>query len=143
VTEAVALGREPERRRGLRWWEPARRTCRQWRRTGARAQRGREENSNLGRDGGRHCFENNWLGGAGREREKGEGVGVHVGVGEGRGGWGYAAVGSAGRPVAAPRQRAWAVELFREQGRAAGCVRHGVAAADRWGRAATGTGCQR
>jgi hypothetical protein len=73
VTEAVALGREPERRRGLRWWEPARRTCRQWRRTGARAQRGREENSNLGRDGGRHCFENNWLGGAGREREKGEG----------------------------------------------------------------------
>jgi hypothetical protein len=75
--------------------------------------------------------------------KKGRGVGVHVGVGEGRGGWGYAAVGSAGRPVAAPRQRAWAVELFREQGRAAGCVRRGVAAADRWGWAATGTGCQR
>jgi hypothetical protein len=32
AAEAVALGREPERRRGLRWWEPVRQTRRQWRR---------------------------------------------------------------------------------------------------------------
>jgi hypothetical protein len=37
ATEAMALGREPERRRDLLWWEPARRTRRRWRRIGARA----------------------------------------------------------------------------------------------------------
>jgi hypothetical protein len=35
ATEAMALGREPERRRDLLWWEPARRTRRRWRRIGA------------------------------------------------------------------------------------------------------------
>jgi hypothetical protein len=55
---------------------------RRWRRAGARARRGREENDNRRRDGGRRCFENNRLGDMGREREKGEGVGVHMGAGE-------------------------------------------------------------
>jgi hypothetical protein len=36
VVEAMALGREPERRRGLWWWEPTRQTRRRWRRRGAR-----------------------------------------------------------------------------------------------------------
>jgi hypothetical protein len=44
--KAVALGREPERTRGLRWREPVRRTRRRWRR-GEELElgRGREENS--------------------------------------------------------------------------------------------------
>jgi hypothetical protein len=41
AAEAVALGREPERRRGLRWQELARRAHRRCRRVGAQARRGR------------------------------------------------------------------------------------------------------
>jgi hypothetical protein len=83
---------------------------------GARARAQSRGEWQLGRDGGRHCFENNWLGGAGQEREKGEGVGVRVGVGvgeEGRGGP-CATVGGTGWPTVAPRRRARAAALFRE-----------------------------
>jgi hypothetical protein len=45
IAEAVALGRELERRRGLRWWDPARRTHRWWRRgEELELRRDREEN---------------------------------------------------------------------------------------------------
>jgi hypothetical protein len=44
ATEAVALGRESERRRGLRWREPTRQTRRRWRRgEELRLRRRREE----------------------------------------------------------------------------------------------------
>jgi hypothetical protein len=66
------------------------------------------------------CFENNRLGGAGREREKGQ-RGRHSRGGRRRRERGAcAAVGSTGWPAAAPGRWTWAPALFCEQGRAVG-----------------------
>jgi hypothetical protein len=44
AVEAVALGQEPERRRGLRRWEPMRRMHRRWRRGGGGGAQARSQN---------------------------------------------------------------------------------------------------
>jgi hypothetical protein len=65
------LGWEPERRRGLQWWESVRWVCRRWKRRGARARawtRNRVESSAGG-------FSKS-VGTRGRTREMGQGVGL-------------------------------------------------------------------
>jgi hypothetical protein len=72
--EAVALGREPERRRGL-WWRVLARQMHRRSRRGGGSSSGAVEGRTVkqGRISGRRCLENNQLGSTGQEWEMGRG----------------------------------------------------------------------
>jgi hypothetical protein len=78
-----------------------------------------------------------------RKEGRGRGPGGCARVEDGEGGsegGPCTAVGSAGRPVAAPDRRAQAVSLLHEHGRAAGRGRHGAGVTDRRDRGEAGPG---
>jgi hypothetical protein len=144
AAEAVVLRLEPERRRGLRWREPARWMRRQWRREGgARARaRSRGERRREGAGGGRWRFKS--LGGAGQRGKKERGpAGAAAWQWRRRRGGPGMAVGSVGRGrcgVSATDKWGW--DESRAQCQRWGAGGRGVSEAvrrldaDRWARAA-------
>jgi hypothetical protein len=144
AAEVVALRREPKRRRGLRWWEPVRRTHRRW-------SRGRSSSSGVverrtAKKGSRWwpvAFQApQWRGAArGKRREalrvRSCGRGRKRRGGPWRSGWQRGVASNSLRPSAVGGG------AIVQQGRVAGRGRRGAGAANMWGRDESRAQCQR